>query len=387
MFQPFNLPAYDAGVGVRWFFRICLLTVLLGFGAGCGSVPLSSSKPLERAPQSVVVDDQCRLAPVGGDTRMVVTDDGRVILIGVGLGIMQSTDGAYTFTPVAVPPGLRWPAITADGHRVWVSWIEHNDTPRAIVASIGLGLGAPVVALTSLKMLIDTELVALGGGRLLLFVTEVDGLPNTNEAAYTVGCLASDDGGLNWERRSSAVTGPWGINIEDSRAFVTADGTVLLAYEWEIEEGGASEIMVQRSSNEGLSWSAASVLWGGGAPVDREPGGFVSVGSDLWFIASTDRENPGMSYSGAEIAMIRSSDGGTTWTEPRALIREPDQISMGAVAVDGAVLLPSIRRYTTPRERFLALLRVDPVGRWPVSCVRAGVFSAGFEAGDPGDWN
>lgn len=337
--------------------------------------------------QSVAVDDQCRLGPVGGDTRLVATDDGRVILIGVGLGIMQSTDGAFTFAPVAAPPGLRWPAITADGHRVWVSWIEHNGTPRAIVASVGLGLGAPVVALTSSKMLIDTELVALGGGRLLLFVTEVDGPPNTNEATYTVGCLASDDGGLSWERRSSAVTGPWGANIEDSRAFVTADGAVLLAFEWELEEGGASEIMVQQSSNEGLSWSVPSVLWGGDAPVDREPGGFVSVGSDLWFVASTDAENHGTSYSGAEIAMIRSSNSGATWTEPRTLIRELDQISMGGVCVDGVVILPSIRRYHSARDRFLALYRVDPIGRWPVSCVRAGVFSAGFEPSDAGDWD
>ncbi len=259
--------------------------------------------------------------------------------------------------------------------------------PRAIVASVGLGLGAPVVALTSSKMLIDTELVALGEGRLLLFVTEVDGPANSNQATYTVGCLASDDGGLSWERRSSAVIGPWGVNIEDPRAVVRADGTVLLAFEWEIEERGASEIMVQRSSDGGLSWSAASILWGGDAPVDREPGGFVLVGSDLWFVVSTDGENPGMSYSGAEIAMIRSTDGGTTWTEPRTLIREPDQISMGAVVVDGAVILPSIRRYTTARERFLALLRVDPVGRWSVSCVQAGLFSAGFEPDDPGDWD
>ena len=356
---------------MRWSFRNCLLVALAGLGVGCASVPPQAQRrPPMRAPQTAAIDDQCRLAPVAGDTRLVATDDGRVILIGVGLGIMQSTDGAFTFSSIAARPGLRWPAITADGHRVWVSWIERGRTPRAVVASVGLGLGAPVGALTSSKMLIDTELVALGEGRLLLFVTEVDGPPNSNEATYTIVCLASDDDGLSWEKRSSAVTGPWGINIEDTRAFVKADGTVLLAFEWESVEGGASEIMLQKSEDGGLSWSPAAVLWGGVVHADREPGGFVRVGSDLWFIASTDVEHPGTSYSGAEIAMIRSANGGSTWTEPRTLIRQPDEISMGGIVIDGEVILPSIRRYTDVRERYLALFRVDPVGRWPVPCTR-----------------
>ena len=84
--------------------------------------------------------------------------------------------------------------------------------------------------------------------------------------------------------------------------------------------------------------------------------------------------------------MVRSSDGGTTWTESRTLIRSPDEISMGGVVVDGVVILPSIRRYSLARERFLALFRVDAVGRWPVPCARPGMFSAGFETGDFDRW-
>ncbi|MEN8162547.1 MAG: sialidase family protein [Acidobacteriota bacterium] len=368
-------------------YQKLLCAGLIGLAIGCASAPPQAQRrPPMRAPQWAAVDDQCRLAPVAGDTRLVATDDGRVILIGLGLGIMQSTDGAYSFSSIAARPGLRWPAITADGHRVWASWIERGRTPRAVVASVGLGLGAPVTALASSKVLIDTELVALGEGRLLLFVTEVDGSPNSNEATYTIVCLASGDDGVSWEKRSSAVTGPWGINIEDTRAFVTADGTVLLAFEWESAEGGASEIMLQRSEDGGLSWSPAAVLWGGVVHADREPGGFVKVGSDLWFVASTDVEHPGTSYSGAEIAMIRSANGGSTWTEPRALIRQPDEISMGGIVVGGEVILPSIRRYTVFRERFLALFRVDPIGRWPVACSHSGMFSAGFENREENAW-
>ncbi len=370
-----------------WKFQNLLCAGMLGLALGCASAPAPSARRApERAPRYAAIDKECRLAGVVGETRLAATDDGRVILIGVGLGIMQSTDGGKTFTSIAAPRSIRWPSITADGRRVWVSWIERGRTPRAVVASVGSGVGGPVVALTSSKMLIDTELVALGESRLLLFVTEIDGPPNSNEATYTIVCLASADGGLSWRRRSSAVTGPWGINIEDTRAAVRADGTVLLAFEWETEEGGASEIMVQRSEDGGLSWSSAEVLWGGDAPADREPGGFVRVGSDLWFVASTDLESPGTSYAGAEIAMIRSTDDGTTWTEPRTLIREPDEISMGGIVLDGEVILPSIRRYSVARERFLALFRVDAVGRWPVPCARPGMFSAGFETGDVDRW-
>ena len=53
---------------------------------------------------------------------MVATDDGKVFLIGVGIGIMQSTDGGFTFSSIAARQNIRWPSITADGHRVWASW-------------------------------------------------------------------------------------------------------------------------------------------------------------------------------------------------------------------------------------------------------------------------
>ena len=85
--------------------------------------------------------------------------------------------------------------------------------------------------------------------------------------------------------------------------------------------------------------------------------------------------------------MIRSLDGGETWTESRILISEPDQISMGGFVVHGMVVLPSIRRYRDAAERFLALYRMDAVGRWQVGCVRRSLFSAGFETGDATRWD
>lgn len=361
--------------------------LVIALTCGCASAPVSAPRQKARLPQRATVDDTCRLARVGGDSKMVATEDGRVVVIGAGLGIMQSMDGGFTFTSIAAKRGLGWPSIAADRRRVWVSWIEKGSVPRVVVAAVGQGLGAPVSVFSSTRMLIDSELVTLGKGRLLLFVTEVNGPANSNEAAYTILCFGSTNGGISWEKRSTAVTGPMTVNIEDSRAIVGADGIVFLAYEWESEERGASKILVQRSGDQGFSWDSPSVLWEEDPGADCEPGGFVRVGRDLWFIASTDVENPGSTYSGAQIAMIRSSDGGKTWTEKRTLIDEPDQISMGGVALQGVVILPSIRHYLGDGERILALYRVDAIGRWPIFCGLPRLFSYGFESGETEAWD
>lgn len=350
--------------------RLVVVTAALALIFGCRSG--SSGRPMGTAPPERTIltgDGSCRLGPARGDTRMTRTDDGRIVMIGVGLGVMVSEDGGRVFRGVRGPRGPRWPAVTSDGTRVWVSWIRGRRERELVVASVGRVVGPPVGVTASPRALIDSELLALGQGRLLAFVTEVEGIPNSNQAVYTVRCLASEDGGVHWHPQSTVVSGPFGINIEDLRAVETDDGAVLLAFEWETAEGGPSEILMVRSDDDGASWSTATVLWGGDAePVDREPGGFVEVGRDLWMIASTDRDRPGTSYGGATIAMIRSSDGGRTWTEPRTVVRDAGQLAMGGIFVDGVVMIPSLRNYADAERRFLALYRVDAIGRWPLRC-------------------
>ncbi len=369
-------------------FSSCRAPALLGIGVvlvsvGCATTSPNRGRQRWKAPSVATVDAGCRLVRTAGDTRLAATGDGEVFLIGEGLGVMRSVDAGTTFRRVADPPEIHWPSITSGGRRAWASWIERGPEDRAVVASVGDGLGAPIIVLRSELRLIDTELLALDGGGLLLFVSEVDGRPNAGEAVYVVHCLGSSDGGLTWRQRSVAVSGPFGVNIEDPRAVLTRDGTVLLAFEWEARDTGPSKILIQRSADFGRSWSSPTVLWDGGATADCEPGGFVRVGRDLWFVASTDADRPGTSYSGAEIAMIRSPDHGVSWSDPRALVGEPDQISMGAVLTGNTVLLPSIRRYADPGRRFLAIYRVDSVGWWLLPCAEDRIFSGGFEEEAP----
>lgn len=247
-----------------------------------------------------------------------------------------------------------------------------------MVASLGDSLGAWVAALSSPEKLIDTELVALGGGGLVLFVSEVVGPANSNEGQYSVRCLYSGDGGVTWQLRSTPVAGPRGVNIEDPRAVLLKDGLMVLAYEWEEHEGRPSEIRYLRSPDGGGSWGSGGRL----LPEvvgDLEPGGFAEVGDELWFVASSDHEAPGGSYAGAKIVLIRSADLGRSWSRPEVVVSEPGQVSMGAIVLPSTVLMPSLREYTSLRRRSLAIYRVDSIGRWRVPCVEGAVFGDGFE--------
>ncbi len=365
-YKPF--PVGSPGLGVRLWRSVCVfvLAVVTVIHGGCGSI---ASAPVETRSEPTVyrLHETCRLAPVRGDASGVVTADGSVVIAADGPGILRSDDDGETFVQVARPRPFRWPSVAADGSRVWVSWVRTKEVSTAVVAALGTGLGLKTPVMESSRVLIDTELLALGGGHLLLFVTEIDGSANQNNAVYTIHCLGSKNGGLTWGKRSIVTTGPRGINLEDTRAVALSGGHVLLAFEWEGEDKGASQIMMVRSTDQGTTWSQPTLLWGGG-PADREPGGFGRRGKELWFVASTDEGAQLRSYSGARIALIRSRDEGLSWSSPKVLIDEPNQLAMGIVVVGQAVLVLSVRNYEQRRERALAVFRIDPIGRWRLGC-------------------
>jgi hypothetical protein len=363
---------------MSWWRRApAVLVTLVGAAVGGGCVGLGVRQ--EPPDRPLVVTGDCWLAGVAGDTRGVVTADRRVVLAGEGLGIVQSRDGGRTFVRTRVGSVLHWPSLASEGTRVWVATVRQDVSgAQVVVGALGESIGLWVPVVTSPARFIDTELAVCDDGLLILLATEVFGPANTNEGVYSVRCFRSEDGGLTWTEAGSPVVGPKGVNVEDTRLAVLDHHTLLLAYEWEIREGQPSEIRMQRSNDGGFSWAPAGNLMDNQV-ADLEPGGFAVVGGDLWFVASSDHASPGVSYEGARIYLVRSFDRGSSWTRPEILIGETGQLSMGALVVDDAVLLPSLRSYGSVRRRSLALYRVDAVGRWRVPCVAGAIFDDGFE--------
>lgn len=361
------IPAYDAPVRYPRLFG-CFL--MLSFVTGCTSAAKAPSgktlHPPARIPSSIYhIGESCRLTSVHGDTRGTATGPHSLVLVGEGLGVIRSVDDGRSFDSIDEGQDLHWPSITSLGGRVWVSWVRPGDEAQAVVSVLGRKLHPPVVVFSSSRNLIDTEIVARANGELLLFVSEVDGKPNVNRATYRLICFSSQDQGESWSQASFAVSGPWGINIEDPRAIERADGTILLAYEWEPEEKGPSRILIQSSKDGGRSWSAASVLWDG-ISSDREPGSFFQRNDRLYFVASSDAASH-RSYSGGRLSVLSSSDGGKHWSRPIYPISERDQLSMGAIVLSDRILLASLRFYMS-HHPVLYLYPLDPLGLWRLSC-------------------
>jgi len=306
---------------------------------------------------------------VQGDTRGVATGPHSLVIVGEGIGVLRSVDDGETFREVDPAPGIRWPSLCSRGKDVWISWVSLEEGSVARVAFLGGKLQPPVDVFSSRNHLIDTEILALQDGKLLLLVSEVKGKTNCSEGRYGIHCFLSADGGKSWEARSQAVSAPWGINIEDPRLVQLEDGRILLAYEWEEKDRGASRILIQSSEDEGRSWSAPALLWGGRAS-DREPGSFFLRKGRLYFVGSWDHFS-GASYAGARLAILQSLDDGGSWRRPIEPIPEINQLSMGAVVLKDRILLLSLRFYISGQP-VLHVYPLDPLGLWRLGCSAAG---------------
>lgn len=350
-------------------FSFIAMTVFLG---ACTLAPSPDSgvlKPREmhsRPQQHFQPDQSCRLGSVGGDTRGVATGPHSLLIIGEGIGLLRSEDDGRNFERLRLDETIHWPSISYGRGHAHLSWIRvRKGRSAAVVSTLGRKVHSAVEVFSSKKNLIDTEILVRSNGEIMLMVSEVDGVPNCNRAAYQMHCLVSSDGGTNWTERSRAVSGPWGINLEDPRLIEMPGGRILLAYEWETQEGGASRILIQHSDDGGWSWSSPVVLWGGKA-ADREPGGFYRRNGGLYFVASTDRGS-GRSYAGARLAILSSADGGKSWSRPWMPISEIDQLTMGAIPLQDRILLLSLRFYSS-HHPVLYLYPIDPLGLWRLSC-------------------
>ncbi|HSL18399.1 MAG TPA: sialidase family protein [Methylomirabilota bacterium] len=348
-----------------------LLVASSALGAPCGS----TSPP----------DPACDVAPTPADLDAVtIPATGEVLIVTDGLTVHRSTDGGRSFA--TENPGLsgRWPSVVAGGSRLLLaagfwgtteSWIFFTRSDDG-----GVSFAPPLeVAFSSAVRLVDPELLLLDDGRLLLFFTEVD-------AARTVHLVESLDDGASWQPVSIPVIGPAGIGIEDGKAIQVPSGVVLFAYEYELVELGASHLEVIASVDLGRSWGPPEVLWGDVDDADVEPGGFVWASPDeLWFVASTDEDTAGRTYTDAIVKRKASFDGGASWGSAATLVPVPDQIVFGVTDIgDGLIGLATVRNYTVG-PRTAAFYRVPAERPGEVLCSDT-LFVSRFEHGLPGGW-
>ncbi|MEM9598225.1 MAG: sialidase family protein [Acidobacteriota bacterium] len=346
-------------------------------------------------------DRACRLGRVLGDAEIGFGPQGESLIASAGLQWLR---------PQGSPPPIRrklgptswWPALGVDGRRVLlaagvVGKRGSRAEPHKLVLlesnNLGETFDRPRLIERSKRWLIDPELLKLRNGMWLLFFTEVNGEANSNRATYTVRLFASVDDGKSWKQRARPLRGPKGVNIEDAQAVEVEDGTVLLVYEHETKDRGASTLRQIRSTDRGKTWSKPTTVWDDVPGADVEPGGYLRFDDgELWLVASTDEDAVGGSYGRAVVKRKVSRDGGKTWGDKKTLIDLQDQIALQAFETpSGKVGLLTLRFYGDfEAESFRTLYRYHldrdaPPGVF--ECTVEEVFASGFEDGGLEAWS
>ena len=348
--------------------------------AGCASGPGGPPPPPARSAD-------CTIAPVLGDVSVVLRDSGELVVTGSARGLLLSTDLGRRWSEQPLPVDCRWPDLAEIGGRLLVSCAEPRAPARLLVLaeSAGGGWQDPAVVATTDELLIDTCLQPIASTEVLLFATHVDRPRDLDDAVYTVGQYRSLDGGATWSEAVVVAEGRRGQHLEDTRSVRLGDGSLLLLHEVEDIEGEPSVLVQRRSLDGGVTWSPPEVVWSGS---DLEPGGYLRFpDGELWLVASSDRVAGGGSYERAIIEARRSRDGGAGWSGPRVLVAAPDQLSFGGVALpDDEVLLASVRWFTRPQRRSVAIYVVPRAGRGGWRCALDTLFTDDFEDRASGQW-
>lgn len=203
----------------------------------------------------------------------------------------------------------------------------------------------------------------------------------------------SEDGGRRWSEPRPLDPEAGKDGDGDRRVVLAADGGGVVVAAWEAfaaKEGslGADwDILVSRSLDGGLSWSASAPLsrQAGTDEAAADDGVALAAGEDGWVALWSSAAGHKAASFGRRVWKVFSVDGGVTWSEPRPLVAAPEADRGSDAEVDAASAGPQFSPSVAALSGggFLAAWQSRPkegVGADPVFCVfaEAGASCPGF---------
>jgi hypothetical protein len=272
-----------------------------------------------------------------------------------GIGVSVSRDGGASWTAASVPGITDCTPQTNHASDPWVSF--GGDGTAYVAALVGqpdrVGFRTRVAVATTRDGGASWSPPALldAGGNGFNDKPAVTADPRRAGTAYAVWDLEASvymsitrDGGATWSPPREIRRRPPGGGSVASTISVLADGSLLhsfLAY-----GPGGLRLAAARSPDGGASWSAPAVV----ARVPRG-GSVLRSGRPAVRVLPVSGTGPAVTASGAvyaafldsgvSIDLVRSTDGGRSWTRPRASIRSTAGVFGPALAAapDGTLAL------------------------------------------------